>query len=77
MGDHGGITQNESDDISMKIILNLTRHGGTFGTLRLDENSFFQLYEDTHLIWILNLLMQSMVIAHVFEIVKKLQIQVQ
>ena len=41
MGDHEGTLQIEYDDFSMKTELSLTRFGGTFGLLRLDEKSFF------------------------------------
>ena len=42
MGDHEGTLQIEFDDISVKTKLILTRFGGTFGTLRFIEKSFFQ-----------------------------------
>ena len=41
MGDHDGTLQDECDDISMKTKLISTRFGGTFGTLRFNEKSFF------------------------------------
>ena len=49
MGDHQGTLQNEHDDIGMKTKLILTRFGGSFGTLRFDERSFFKLF------WVLRL----------------------
>ena len=42
MGDHDGTLQIEYDDISMKTKPILKRFGGSFGTLRFDEKSFFQ-----------------------------------
>ena len=41
MGDHDRTLQIKSDDISMKAKLILTRLGETFGTLRIDEKTFF------------------------------------
>ena len=41
MGDHEGTLQIDYDDISMRTKLSLARFGGTFGTLRFDETSFF------------------------------------
>ena len=41
MGDHKGTLKIEFDDIIMETKLILTRFGGTFGTLRFDEKSFF------------------------------------
>ena len=41
MVDHEGIPQIDYDDISMRTKPVLTRFGGTFGTLRFDERSFF------------------------------------
>ena len=40
MGNHKRNPQIEYDDFSMKTKLILTRFGGTFGTLRFDENFF-------------------------------------
>ena len=42
MGDHEGTLQYEYDNITMETKLILTRLGGTFGTLRFDENPFFK-----------------------------------
>ena len=44
MGDHEGTLKIEYDDTSMKTKLILTRFGGTFGTLRFDERSFFKTF---------------------------------
>ena len=44
MGDHEGALRIENDDVSIKTNSNLTRYGGTFGTLRFDEKSFLLLY---------------------------------
>ena len=44
MGDHEGTLQIEYDDIRMKTKPILTRFGGTFGTLRFDERSFFNTF---------------------------------
>ena len=41
LGDHEGTLQIEYDDLNKKVKLILTRFGGTFGTLRFDEKSFF------------------------------------
>ena len=41
VGDHEGTLQIKNDDISMKTKLNLTRFGGTFGTLRFNDEAFF------------------------------------
>ena len=41
MDDHEGTPKIEYDDISLKTKLNLTRFGGSFGTLTFDEKSFF------------------------------------
>ena len=41
MGEHEGTLRIDSDDISLKTKPNLTRFGGTFGTLRFDRKSFF------------------------------------
>ena len=41
MGDHEGTLQIEYDDISMNTKFILTRFRGNFGTLGLDEKSFF------------------------------------
>ena len=41
MGDHEGTLKVEYDDIRMTTKLILTRFGSTFGTLRIDEKSFF------------------------------------
>ena len=41
MGDHERTLEIKDDDISKKTKLFLTRFGSTFGTLRLDEKSFF------------------------------------
>ena len=41
MGDQEETLQNDYDDDSMRTKLILTRFGGTFGTLRSDEKSFF------------------------------------
>ena len=41
MGDHKGTLNIEYDDTIMKTKLILTCFGGTFGTFRFDENSFF------------------------------------
>ena len=43
MGDHEGALHVEYDDISMKTKLILTCFGGTFGTIRFDENFFSTL----------------------------------
>ena len=40
MGDHEGTLKFEHDDFTMKTKQILTRFGGIFGTLRLDEKSF-------------------------------------
>ena len=44
IGDHEGTLQIEYDDISMKTKLGLAGFGGTFGTLRFDERSFFIIF---------------------------------
>ena len=41
LGDHEGCLKIEYDDLNKKVKLILTRFGGTFGTLRFDEKSFF------------------------------------
>ena len=41
LGDHEGTLQIGYDDLNKKVKLDLTRFGGTFGTLRFDEKSFF------------------------------------
>ena len=41
LGDHKGTLQIEYDDLNKRVKLILTRFGGTFGTLRFDEKSFF------------------------------------
>ena len=41
IGDHEGTLKIGYDDFSMKTKLTLKRFGGTFGTLRFDEKSFF------------------------------------
>ena len=41
MGDHEGALQIDYDDISMKTKPVCSRFGGTFGSLRFDEKSFF------------------------------------
>ena len=41
LGDHEGTLQIEYDNLNKKVKLILTRFGGTFGTLRFDEKSFF------------------------------------
>ena len=41
MGDREVTLQIEYDEISVRTKLILTRFGGTFGTLRINENSFF------------------------------------
>ena len=65
MSDHDATLQTEFDDITMKTKLILKRFGGTFGTLRFDDNSFFNTYLVLHLIGIINLLMQFMLILQV------------
>ena len=42
MGDQEGTIQIENDGISMKTKPLLTQFGLTFGTLRIDEKSFFK-----------------------------------
>ena len=44
MGDDEGTLKTEYDDVTMKTKHILIRFGGVFGTLRLDENSFFNTY---------------------------------
>ena len=46
MGDHDGTLQTEYNDISMKTKPVLTRSGGTFGTFKSDEKSFFNTFLD-------------------------------
>ena len=41
MGDHEGTLNNEYVDISLKTKLVLTPFGGSFGTLKFNEKSFF------------------------------------
>ena len=41
LGDHEGTLQIEYDNLNKKVKLILTRFGGTFGTLRFGEKSFF------------------------------------
>ena len=43
MGDHEKTLQVDYDDISMKTKFVLNSFGGTFGTLRFDEKSFFKI----------------------------------
>ena len=43
MGDHEGTLQIDYDDISRKIKIVSTRFGGTSGTLRFNEKSFFNM----------------------------------
>ena len=44
VGDHDGAPQFKYNDISMKTEPILTRFEGTFGTLRIDQKSFFLFY---------------------------------
>ena len=44
MGGHEGTLQIEYDDVSMKAKLILTRFESNFGTLRIDEKSFFNIF---------------------------------
>ena len=44
LGDHEGTLQIGYDDLNKKVKLDLTRFGGTFGTLRFDEKSFFSYF---------------------------------
>ena len=44
MGDHGGTSRIEYDDISMKTNFTLTRFGGISGMLTFIERSFFISY---------------------------------
>ena len=44
MGDHEGTLRLEYDGLSMKTKLFPTRFVGTFGTLRVDEKSFFKYF---------------------------------
>ena len=48
MGDQEGTPQIDYDGIRKKTKLILTRFGGTFGTLRFDERSFFNFFWFTH-----------------------------
>ena len=60
MGDHEGTLNDEHDDISLKTKLVLTPFGGTFGTLKFNENRFLEVCWSLHHIRITNLLMQFM-----------------
>ena len=42
LGDHEGTLKIEYDDLNKKTNLILKRFGGTFGTLRFNEKSFFR-----------------------------------
>ena len=43
MGDHEGTLGIEYDDVTMKTKLILTRSGRTFGTIRFDAKTFFNI----------------------------------
>ena len=72
IGYHEGALQVTYDDKSMKTKLILTRFGGTFGTLKFNEKSFFILYWVLHRIRITDLLRQFKLIAQAFLLVIKI-----
>ena len=67
MVDHEGTLKIEYDDITIKTKLFLTRSGSKFGTLGIDEESFFQiLFRDFHHFGIINQPTLSMLIGQVY-----------
>ena len=72
LGDHEGTLQIESDDIDKKTNFFQTRLGSPFGTLRLDEKSFFHNFYVSHHIGTLNLQTLFLLIVLVFILVIKI-----